>query len=129
MDQRNTILTGVLLMGLGVIIGAFGAHALSAVLTENGRLDTYETAVRYQFYHALGLLVIGLLMDKFPARLLRYAAICIFFGVLIFSGSLYILSITGITILGAVTPFGGALMIVGWVLVFTGVLKNKVTDS
>jgi uncharacterized membrane protein YgdD (TMEM256/DUF423 family) len=125
MNQRNTLLTGTLVSGLGVVIGAFGAHALNPVLAANGRLETFEVAVRYQFYHAFALLAVGILMEKFSSPLLNNAALCMISGVIIFSGSLYILSLTGITVLGAVTPFGGALMIVGWLLLFVGILKKS----
>jgi uncharacterized membrane protein YgdD (TMEM256/DUF423 family) len=124
MNQKSTLLTGSLLCGLGVVIGAFGAHALNPVLAANHRIETYEVAVRYQFYHALALLAIGVLMDKFLSRLLGTAALLMVLGVAIFSGSLYVLSITGITWLGAITPFGGALMIFGWVLLFAGIFRR-----
>ena len=124
MNQKNTLLAGTFLGGLGVVIGAFGAHALNPVLAANNRLETYEVAVRYQFYHALALLAIGILMEKFTSKRFVYAALFIFLGVIIFSGSLYVLSLTGMTILGAVTPFGGALMIIGWVLMFVGIVDK-----
>ena len=124
MNQRNILLSGIVLGGLGVIIGAFGAHALNPVLAANGRLETFEVAVRYQFYHALAMLFIGVAIEKFPVPAFRYAALCMLSGVIIFSGSLYVLCLTGITVLGAVTPFGGALMIAGWILLFAGVIKN-----
>jgi uncharacterized membrane protein YgdD (TMEM256/DUF423 family) len=124
MNQKTTLLTGVLLCGLGVVTGAFGAHALNPVLAVNHRIETYEVAVRYQFYHALALLAIGILMDKFASKLLGSAALLMVLGVIVFSGSLYVLSITGITWLGAVTPIGGALMMAGWVLLFVGIFKR-----
>ena len=125
MNKRNTLLSGIALAGLGVMIGAFGAHALQPILAANNRLDTFETGVRYHFYHAFALLAIGMLMDRFNAPSLRYASLFILLGVVIFSGSLYVLSLTGITILGAVTPFGGALMITGWILLFVGVFRSN----
>jgi uncharacterized membrane protein YgdD (TMEM256/DUF423 family) len=124
MNQKTTLLTGILLGGLGVVIGAFGAHALNPVLAANHRTETYEVAVRYQFYHALALLAMGILMDKFRSKLLGNAAVLMVLGVILFSGSLYVLSLTGTTWLGAITPFGGALMIFGWVLLFIGILTN-----
>jgi len=81
--------------------------------------------VRYQFYHALALLAIGILMDKFSSSRLGYAALFIVLGVIIFSGSLYVLSLTGETMLGAVTPFGGLLMIIGWALFLMGIMRKS----
>jgi len=129
MNQKNTLLAGILLGALGVVIGAFGAHALNPVLEANNRLETYEVAVRYQFYHALALVMIGILMDKFSSTRLHYAALFVFLGVIIFSGSLYILSLSGITVLGAITPFGGALMIIGWILLLAGILQRVPADK
>lgn len=111
--------------GLGVVVGAFGAHALKEILLENHRADTFELAVRYQFYHAFALLINGLLMDRYFARLSRYASLCFTGGIILFSGSLYILCLTGITVFGAVTPFGGVLFILGWLFVLISIKKNR----
>lgn len=107
---------------LGVAIGAFGAHGMRAMLEASGRMATFETAVKYQFYHALALVLVGLLMHSFgsnPAisKVLTWAGYSFIGGVLIFSGSLYVLCLTGITWLGAITPIGGLGMIAGWALV------------
>ncbi|CCH55496.1 protein of unknown function DUF423 [Fibrisoma limi BUZ 3] len=115
------IQAGAILGLLGVALGAFGAHALRATLEASGRSDTFETAVKYQFYHALALLAVGILMQVFSAnpaamRLLNWAGYSFLGGVLIFSGSLYILCFTGVTWLGAITPIGGVFMIAGWAL-------------
>ncbi|MBC7570321.1 MAG: DUF423 domain-containing protein [Spirosoma sp.] len=115
------ILSGSVLGLLGVALGAFGAHALRATLTASGRLDTFETAVKYQFYHAFALVLVGVLLQQFSgnpatAKLLGWSGNAMLGGVLIFSGSLYILCATGITWLGAITPIGGVLMIAGWAL-------------
>jgi len=122
--QKTLLLAGALLGGLGVAIGAFGAHALRAALTASGRTETFETAVKYQFYHALALLAIGIIYAAFPSRVLLNAGYCMLAGVLVFSGSLYILCLTGIRWLGAITPIGGVLMIAGWVLLLYGVIRN-----
>ncbi|GAB4043692.1 DUF423 domain-containing protein [Spirosoma litoris] len=115
------IQAGAALGLLGVALGAFGAHALRAMLEASGRTATFETAVKYQFYHALGLVLVGLLMHTFGSnetivKLLNWSGYAFLGGVLIFSGSLYILCFTGITWLGAITPIGGLCMIVGWAL-------------
>ena len=110
---------GAVLAFIGVSLGAFGAHSLEGVLSP-GTLETFETGVRYQMYHALGLLAIGAL----PIKAHR-AALFIFVGSLIFSGSLYILVLSGISWLGAVTPLGGVLQLIGWALLFVGLGKTS----
>ncbi len=121
MNQRIIYMTGVVLAGLGVAIGAFGAHALRPILEENARTETFELAVRYQFYHAFAILFSGILIQHFKPRYLKRAVICFASGIFIFSGSLYVLSISGITIMGAITPIGGVLFIAGWVFLFLAV--------
>ena len=101
-----------MLGALSVAIGAFGAHALKPTLIANGKLDTFELAVRYQFYHAIALLVVGLLMEKFPRA--GSAGLLFMVGTAIFSGSLYMLCLSGQTLWGAVTPLGGAALIAAW---------------
>ncbi|MEQ8303773.1 MAG: DUF423 domain-containing protein [Cyclobacteriaceae bacterium] len=124
-NQEKIVITGVVFGGLGVAIGAFGAHALKPILIENARADTFELGVRYQFYHALALIAIGALLPKFESKKLRYGATCISLGVIIFSGSLYILSLSNIAILGAITPIGGVFLIIGWILFLFSILENK----
>jgi len=122
--QKLILLAASAFGAVSVIIGAFGAHALRATLESQGRLETFETAVKYQFYHTLALLVIGLLMYKISDKFLGYAGYSMIGGVIIFSGSLYILCLTGIRWLGAITPIGGVLMIVGWALLFWSVARS-----
>ncbi|QNE38717.1 DUF423 domain-containing protein [Hymenobacter sp. NBH84] len=116
MTARLILQLAALLGALGVGIGAFGAHGLRAMLEATGRFDTFETAVRYQFYHTLSLLAVGVLLYVRPElRLLGTTAGLWLGGILIFSGSLYVLCFTGIKWLGAVTPLGGLLFIAGWI--------------
>ncbi len=122
--QKFILLSGAVLGTLSVMIGAFGAHALKSSLVASGRLDVFETAVKYQFYHTLALMLIGILLFKINSSLIAYAGLAMLAGIFIFSGSLYILSITNVGKWGAVTPFGGLFMIVGWVLLFIGLYKN-----
>ncbi|GGG48261.1 DUF423 domain-containing protein [Hymenobacter glacieicola] len=117
MTARLVLQLAALLGALGVGIGAFGAHGLRKMLEASGRFETFETAVRYQFYHALALLAVGILLHVKPElRSLGTVAWLWLGGVLVFSGSLYVLCLTGITKLGAVTPIGGVLLIAGWVV-------------
>lgn len=111
---------------LAVGLGAFGAHSLEALLIQNGRLDTFQTAVNYHFYHTLALLGIGILAKVKPDwKGISFAAWSMVLGILIFSGSLYILSLTGITWLGAITPLGGLAFILGWSSLVYLSFKNK----
>lgn len=115
------LLSGAVLGFLGVGLGAFGAHALRASLEAAGRFDTFETAVRYQFYHALALVAVGILLQlpattATAAKYYSWAGYAYLFGVIIFSGSLYAICFTGITKFGAVAPIGGLLLIAGWAL-------------
>ncbi len=120
---RNLITAGAILGLLSVGFGAFGAHALKSTLIETGRTETFELAVRYQFYHSLALLAMASLSEKLRSGRLSWSALLITGGTIIFSGSLYTLSLTGKTIWGAVTPVGGALLIAGWALLITSPKK------
>jgi uncharacterized membrane protein YgdD (TMEM256/DUF423 family) len=102
-----------LLLALATLIGALGAHALKQRLSVD-RYEVLQTAVHYQFFHALGLLWLGLLLDRLPLRSLRAAGWLLFAGVLLFSGSLYLLLAGAPRPIGALTPIGGLSLIVGW---------------
>ena len=116
MTARLLLQLAGLFGALGVAIGAFGAHALHDTLVRAGRLETFETAVRYQFYHALALLAAGVLWAARPElRALGTTGALWAGGIVVFSGSLYALCFTGITKLGAVAPVGGLLLLGGWV--------------
>jgi uncharacterized membrane protein YgdD (TMEM256/DUF423 family) len=124
MSQKGILIAGALFGALGVMIGAFGAHGLAEILTANQRTDTFETAVKYHMYHALALLLAGSLLFQVPARPLRLAGLFFVIGILIFSGSLYILSLTNISWLGAITPIGGLFLIAGWLSLGHGLFHN-----
>ena len=112
--ERVFIALGALSAGLGVALGAFGAHGLRARLAADA-LATFETAVRYQMYHALALLAVAFALTRWPGSTLAGAAGWLFVaGTVLFSGSLYLLALTGTRWLGAVTPLGGVLFIAGW---------------
>ncbi|SDX95746.1 DUF423 domain-containing protein [Hymenobacter psychrophilus] len=117
MTAKIIIQLAALLGALSVGIGAFAAHGLRKSLEAAGRFETFETAVRYQFFHTLALLGIGLLLLMRPElKSLGTVAWLWLGGILVFSGSLYVLCLTGITKLGAVTPIGGVLFIAGWIM-------------
>jgi uncharacterized membrane protein YgdD (TMEM256/DUF423 family) len=122
--QKTILIIAAILGAVSVGIGAFGAHGLKATLLVNERLDTFETAVKYQFYHTLAIFLIGLLMYRISSDLLNYAAFSMLAGIIIFSGSLYILSLTNTGAWGAITPIGGLLMIIGWILLAVAVAKT-----
>lgn len=121
--SKTILLTGASLLALAVILGAFGAHALKAKL-DNDLMQVYKTGVEYHFYHALGLLLIGILSFQMPSSLMNWSAFFLAAGIIIFSGSLYLLAVTGIKWLGAVTPLGGLSFIAGWILLFLAVWKK-----
>lgn len=119
------IIAGAVNAAIAVILGAFGAHALKEQLSEK-YLAIWETAVQYQMFHALGLMIIGILMSSSllgPITQLSWAGYLLLAGIIIFSGSLYVLSLTGIGILGAITPIGGVAFIIGWIMLVLAALK------
>lgn len=124
MTHKLIIIIGSISGAISVMLGAFGAHALKDSLTASGRLETYETAVKYQMYHSLAMILLGVIMLNFQHRFLNYASYSFLLGIIIFSGSLYALCATGITKLGAITPIGGLFLIAGWVLLAVGIYKT-----
>jgi uncharacterized membrane protein YgdD (TMEM256/DUF423 family) len=104
---------GALVAGVAVAAGAFGAHALRARV-EPDLLAVFETGARYQMYHGLALLGAAWVADRWPGPLPRAAGWCFLLGVLLFSGSLYALALSGVRMLGAVTPLGGIAFLAGW---------------
>ncbi|EMS33601.1 hypothetical protein C943_04480 [Mariniradius saccharolyticus AK6] len=109
---------------LAVGIGAFGAHGLEPTLEANGRTETFETAVKYHFYHSLAILALAIWLQVQPKHtFLKSVMGLLVLGILIFSGSLYVLSLTGINWLGAITPIGGVAFIAGWFWLFWSARK------
>lgn len=126
MNAKKIIQLAGISGALAVGIGAFGAHGLESLLIQNGRLETFQTAVQYHFYHTLALLGIGILGKAIPNwKGISLSAWCMILGILIFSGSLYVLCLTGITWLGAITPLGGLAFILGWMNIFYSSYKNR----
>jgi uncharacterized membrane protein YgdD (TMEM256/DUF423 family) len=115
MNGWGWIRIGAVLGFLGVAIGAFGAHGLKARLEALGTTTTFHTGVEYHFYHALALLAVGLIWGPLtPSRASNVAGWAFLVGVILFSGSIYVLSVTGYRRLGMITPFGGVAFLVGW---------------
>ena len=110
-------------MALGVLLGAFGAHALKNILSPE-MLAVYKTGVEYQFYHALGLLLIGLMGFQVKSKYIRWSGLLITIGIILFSGSLYALSVSGIKVLGAITPIGGISFVAGWIFLAIAIIKQ-----
>jgi len=122
--MKTFLVIGALAMALGVILGAFGAHGLKNKLTPD-LLAVYHTGVEYHLYHALGLILVGVLISQFPqVSGLQLGGWLLLAGVVIFSGSLYVLAITGIRWLGAITPIGGLAFIAGWVWIAWGLIRT-----
>ena len=127
--HKGFLQTAALLGALSVALGAFGAHGLKKIVPPE-TITTFETGVRYQFYHVFALLTVAILYDKFAADWMRYAGICFIIGIILFSGSLYILTAlkatntVGLTGIGAITPFGGLFLIAGWVCMFWSIFKK-----
>jgi len=128
LTQKRILMIAGVLTGLAVGLGAFGAHALKALLTQNGRIDTYELATRYHFYHALALLIVGALYSKVHSKIWRMSAWMFLLGILSFSGSLYVMAIYNTTKVALITPLGGVCFLAGWILFVVAVAKADWKD-
>ncbi|QDU78862.1 hypothetical protein Pla110_05660 [Polystyrenella longa] len=145
MNKNGTgwIALGAILAGIAVITGAFAAHGMDGFCAEKyggepavviagwehplayKRLNDFQVGARYQMYHALGLIAVGLLLGFRACKLVSAAGWCFLAGIILFSGSLYVLVLSGITWLGAITPIGGVLMIIGWGLLAAGAWTGR----
>lgn len=131
--HKGFIKTAAVLGALSVVLGAFAAHSLKEKISDYA-VNIFETGVRYQFYHVFALLVTGILYKDFKNKLIRWAGILFITGIILFSGSLYILTLIkgfvmpGYNWIGAITPIGGLAFILGWIFLFTGCFK-KVNGS
>ena len=114
MDRYITwIIAGSFFAALAVIFGAFGAHGLKSKISAED-LVIFETGVRYQMYHSLGLILLGLLGISTSINISQLPGLLFILGIIVFSGSLYLIPLTGLRWLGAITPIGGILLIIGW---------------
>ena len=115
--------TGAALCGLGVLLGAFGAHGLAGRVTPE-MLSVFETGVRYHLVHGLGLLGVAWAASRWPSALISGAGWLFVLGIVLFSGSLYVLSVTGARWLGAITPVGGLCFTIGWLVLAIGAMRS-----
>jgi uncharacterized membrane protein YgdD (TMEM256/DUF423 family) len=126
--HKGYLSTAAFIGALSVALGAFGAHALKAILTEQS-LGTYETAVRYQFYHVFALALVGILYKNYPNKFVKTAGGLFIAGMIFFSGSLYLLTYASANTIslswaGPLTPLGGIMLIIGWVCLAIGIRKG-----
>lgn len=118
------MIVGAIMAFLSVALGAFGAHGLQGRISAH-MLDVWEKGVDYQMFHAVGLFIVAFAADKWRnSRLVIWSGFFIFLGIILFSGSLYALSTTGISILGIITPFGGVSFLAGWVLLMLAAFRE-----
>jgi len=125
---RTFVLLGALNGFLGVALGAFGAHGLEGTLAPD-LLRVWNKGVDYQQIHALALVLVGLLLRAQDNRALRLSGWCLLAGVILFSGSLYLLALSGVRPLGAVTPFGGVAFLLGWAFLALGMLRREEKEA
>ena len=124
--MKGSIISGAIHGFLAVALGAFAAHALKDVLDDYGA-TIWDTAVQYQMFHAVALILVGILMSKAifgEVKSLKIAMICFNLGIIFFAGSLMVLAFTGIKVLGAVTPIGGVFFLVGWFIIIKTAIKK-----
>jgi len=127
--HKGYLKTGAILGALSVALGAFAAHTLKQNISAYA-LDIFETAVKYQFYHVFALLAVGIVYKEFPNKFLNWSGKLFIAGIILFSGSLYLLTavkaaeMPGYNWIGAITPFGGLCFIAGWIFLFIGISKK-----
>ena len=129
--NRTFLILASIFGAAGVALGAFGAHGLQRITTDEKILHGYQTAVQYQMYHTLALLAIGIIYEKLPGKWMKWAGNCFMSGIILFSGSLYILTIlqvrgsSAVRFIGPITPLGGVFFIMGWMFLFAAVYKKN----
>jgi uncharacterized membrane protein YgdD (TMEM256/DUF423 family) len=129
--HKNYLIAAAIFGGLAVAIGAFGAHGLESITQEEKVLHGFQTGVQYQMYHALALLAVAILYEKPPANWIKWAGKCFIAGIVLFSGSLYLLTFlkiqgsTAVKFAGPITPLGGVFFIAGWLCLLIAALKKN----
>jgi uncharacterized membrane protein YgdD (TMEM256/DUF423 family) len=128
--HRTFLIAAVILLALAVVLGAFGAHGLKQILPAES-LTSYETGVRYHFYHGFALLVTGMLYERFRTKWVVYAGYSFLVGIILFCGSLYLLTFlkttdsVGLSGIGIVTPVGGLFFVAGWVMLLIAFINRN----
>lgn len=128
--HKSFLKIAIVFGALAVILGAFGAHSLKQVVSDNA-VNTFDTGVRYQFYHVFALLTTAIMYKEFANKWISYAGKFFIIGILLFSGSLYVLTFfvaivkPAATWIGIITPFGGLAFILGWIFLFIGIKNGK----
>lgn len=128
--HKGFLKTAALLGAFSVAMGAFAAHSLKEMVSDYA-LGIFETAVRYQFYHVFGLVIVAILYKEFPGKWLKWSGRLFIAGIILFSGSLYVLTVIkgaalpGYQWVGAITPFGGLCFILGWIFMLVAFVKSK----
>jgi uncharacterized membrane protein YgdD (TMEM256/DUF423 family) len=127
--HKTFLIIASLLAALGVVLGAFGAHGLKKIVPPE-TVNTFQTGVQYQMYHAFALFIVAIVYERFANAYVSNAGWFFLSGIILFSGSLYILTLlkatnkVGLSGIGAITPIGGLLFIIGWVLLLVGILRK-----
>ncbi len=129
--HKKYIAIAAIFGGLAVALGAFGAHSLESITKDEKILHGFQTAVQYQLYHALALLAVAFLYDRIPGNWMKWAGICFITGIILFSGSLYLLTFfklqesSAVKFAGPITPIGGVFLIAGWICLVVAAVKKK----
>jgi len=128
--HKNYIALAAALGAIAIALGAFGAHGLKQIVAAE-TVQVFQTGVQYQVYHVFALLAVGIIYEKHPNRLLKWSGVFFIAGIVLFSGSLYLLTVlkatdtVGLNGIGIITPFGGLFFIAGWILLFLGIMKRN----
>ena len=128
--HKNYIALAAALGAIAIALGAFGAHGLKQIVAAE-TVQVFQTGVQYQVYHVFALLAVGIIYEKHPNRLLKWSGVFFIAGIVLFSGSLYLLTVLkatdteGLNGIGIITPFGGLFFIAGWILLFLGIMKRN----
>tara|TARA_Y100000591_G_C21263327_1_gene419285 strand:+ start:100 stop:468 length:369 start_codon:yes stop_codon:yes gene_type:complete len=120
--MKSYIAIGAILSAIGILFGAFGSHSLKSKINPE-QLMVFDVATRYLMYHSIGIFGIGILGYSVPENVVKTPVIIMLVGILLFSGSLYLISLKGYTILGMITPIGGTAFIISWVLLALNIYK------
>ena len=129
--HKKFLILAAIFGALAVALGAFAAHGLEKIITDEKLLHGFQTGVQYQMYHALALFVVGIVFEKFPDRLVKWSGNCFMTGIILFSGSLYLLTLlkvqenNAVKFVGPITPLGGIFFIAGWLFLLVGLVKKK----